>query len=71
MAGNPVEVMALIGLGYRKFSMAGSSFALVKKMVRTINTQEITDYIESILGSRKKTLRPQLVAYAHDHAIAI
>jgi len=71
MASNPVEAMALIGLGYRKFSMAGSSFALVKKMVRTINTQEITDYIESILGSRKKTLRPQLVAYAHDHAIAI
>ena len=71
MASNPVEAMALIGLGYRRFSMSGSAFAPIKKMVRTLNAQEITDYVENILISRKKTLRPQLMAYAYDHAIAI
>ena len=35
MAGTPIEAMVLIGLGFRKLSMAGSAFGNVKKMVRT------------------------------------
>ncbi len=71
MASNPIEAMALIGLGYRCFSSSGASFVKIKKMIRSIRTDEITDYIETLLNSNKKTLRPQLLAYAVDHAIAI
>lgn len=71
MAGTPIEAMVLIGLGFRKLSMAGSAYGNVKKMVRTLRVQDITDYVQTLLKSPKRTLRPQLSAYAHDHGIAI
>lgn len=71
MAGIPVEAMALIGLGYRRLSMAGSAYAPVKNMVRTLRVDDITDYIQTLLKSPKRSLRAQLYAYAYDHGIAI
>ena len=71
MASNPIEAMALVGMGYRKFSLAGSAFADIKKTVRSIRLKELEDYINTILTSSQKTLRPQLLAYAFDHGIAI
>lgn len=71
MASNPVEAMALIGLGYRNLSVSGPSFGVVKNLIRSLRIQDIADYMQILLQSNKKTLRPQLVAYAHDHGIAI
>lgn len=71
MAASPLEAMALIGLGYRRLSMSGSAYANVKNMIRTLRVDDITDYIQTLLKSSKRTLRPQLSAYAYDHGIAI
>ena len=71
MASNPIEALALIGLGYRNLSMSGSSFGRVKSMVRSVNTIDIEDYIKTLLKSNKRTLRPQLISYAYDHGIEI
>ena len=71
MAGNPIEAMALIGLGYRNLSMSGSAFGRVKSMVRTLKLEDIEDYVKILLKSNKRTLRPQLIAYAYDHGIEI
>lgn len=71
MASNPLEAMALIGLGYRNLSVSGASYANIKKMILSIKNEDVTDYIKSLLKSSKKTIRPQLYAYAYDHAIAI
>ncbi len=71
MAGSPIEAMVLIGLGFRRLSMTGSAFGNVKKMIRTLRVQDITDYVQTLLKSPKRSLRPQLSAYAHDHGIAI
>lgn len=71
MGGNPIEAMALIGLGYRNLSMSGSSFGRVKSMVRSMNVAEVSDYVNNLLKSSKRTLRPQLIAYAYDHGIEI
>lgn len=71
MAGNPIEAMALIGLGFRNLSMNGSSFGRVKSMVRSVNVEEVSDYVRILLKSPKKTLRPQLISYAYDHGIEI
>jgi phosphotransferase system enzyme I (PtsP) len=71
MAGNPLEAMALIGLGYRRLSMTGSAFASVKNMIRTLRVDDMTDYVQMLLKSSKRTVRPQLTAYAYDHGIAI
>lgn len=71
MASNPIEAMALIGLGYRNLSMSGSSFGRVKSMVRSMNAEDVEDYVRTLLKSQKKTLRPQLISYAYDHGIEI
>jgi len=71
MASIPIETMTLIGLGFRSFSSTGSSFAYIRKMIRTLNVAEVSDYVQNLLNSSQKTLRPQLLAYAYDHGIAI
>ncbi len=71
MAGNPIEALALIGLGYRNLSMSGSAFGKVKSMVRSLNIVDIEDYVKTLMKSNKKTLRPQLISYANDHGIEI
>ncbi len=71
MASNPIEAMALIGLGFRNLSSSGASFGRVKSMIRTIKVEEISDYVKTLLKSQKRTLRPQLLAYAYDHGIEI
>jgi len=71
MASNPIEALALIGLGYRNLSSTGAAFGRVKSMIRSINAEEVSDYVKSLLKSKKRTLRPQLMAYAYDHGIEI
>ncbi|MBQ2810901.1 MAG: phosphoenolpyruvate--protein phosphotransferase [Alphaproteobacteria bacterium] len=71
MASNPIEAMVLIGLGYRQLSVAGSAYSNIKQMIRSLNVQDISDYVQILLKSPKRTLRPQLLSYAFDHAIAI
>ncbi len=71
MASNPIEAMALIGLGYRNLSMSGSAFGRVKSMIRSLNVSEVEDYVKNLLKSTRRTLRPQLISYANDHGIEI
>ncbi|MBO6281237.1 MAG: phosphoenolpyruvate--protein phosphotransferase [Alphaproteobacteria bacterium] len=71
MASNPLEAMALIGLGYRNLSVSGASYAGVKKMLSSMRVEDVEDYVKSLLKSSKTSVRPQLVAYAYDHTIAI
>lgn len=71
MSGNPIEAMVLIGLGYRNLSMSGSSFGRVKSMVRSLNVEDVEDYVKTLLNSNRRTLRPQLISYAYDHGIEI
>ena len=71
MASNPLEAMALIGLGYRNLSVSGASYANVKKMILSMTNEDVADYIKTLLKSSKNSLRPQLLAYAYDHTIAI
>ena len=71
MASVPVETMTLIGLGFRSFSCTGPTYASIKKTICSIHANEVADYVQTLLKSNKKTLRPQLNAYAYDHGIAI
>jgi len=71
MASNPLEAMALLGLGYRHLSVSGSSYGRVKSMIRSTNIENVNDYINNLLKSSQKNLRPQLMAYAYDHGIEI
>ncbi|MBR5154601.1 MAG: phosphoenolpyruvate--protein phosphotransferase [Alphaproteobacteria bacterium] len=71
MASSPLDAMALIGLGYRNLSVSSASYGKVKAMIRSLPAKGIEDYLNNILSSSRKTLRPQLKSYAADHTIEI
>ena len=48
MAGNPLEAMALIALGFRTLSMAATSIGPVKTMIRSLNAKAVADYLDEI-----------------------
>jgi phosphotransferase system, enzyme I, PtsP len=71
MAGNPIEAMVLIALGFRTLSMAGTAIGPVKMMIRSLDAASVADYIGEISARPDHSLRPKLEAYARDHAIAL
>ncbi|MBE6453063.1 MAG: phosphoenolpyruvate--protein phosphotransferase [Alphaproteobacteria bacterium] len=71
MASNPIEALALLGLGYRNLSVSGASFGKIKSMIRTARVEDITDYMNILLKSNRNSIRQQLISYATDHGIEI
>ncbi len=71
MAGNPIEAMVLIALGFRTLSMTGTAIGPVKTMIRSIDAAAVAEYVDQIGVRPDHSLRPKLEAYAHDHAIAL
>jgi phosphotransferase system enzyme I (PtsP) len=71
MAGNPVEAMVLIALGFRTLSMAGTAIAPVKAMIRSLDVAAMADYVEEIGARPDHSLKSKFEAYARDHLIAL
>jgi phosphotransferase system, enzyme I, PtsP len=71
MAGNPIEAMTLIGLGFRTLSMAAAAIGPVKTMIRSLDATAVAGYLDEIGGRPDHTLRPKLEAYAVDHDVAL
>ena len=71
MAGDPLEAMALIGLGFRSLSMPPSAIGPVKIMARSLEADPLRRYLEALLAQPHRTVRPHLRAYARDHDVAI
>jgi phosphotransferase system enzyme I (PtsP) len=71
MAGNPIEAMALIALGFRTLSMTATAIGPVKTMIRSLDTAAVAGYIDEIATRPDHSLRPRLEAYARDHNIAL
>lgn len=66
MGGKPLETMALIGLGYRAFSMSAASVGPVKAMLRALDVDKLRDRLDWMLAAPDgaASLRPQLAALA-------
>jgi phosphotransferase system enzyme I (PtsP) len=71
IAGQPLEAMALLALGFRNLSMSASGIGPVKAMVRTLKVKAAQSYVEALLTSESPTVRENLRAFARDHAIAL
>ncbi len=71
MAGNPLESMALVALGYRTLSMVPSAIGPVKAMIRSIDVGSLERYLDEIRGRPDHTLRTRLEAYARDHDVTL
>ena len=69
MAGRPLEAMALVGLGFRRLSMAPASFGPVKAMVRSLDQKALERYLISLIKSGRHSLRGRLRDFAKDHGV--
>jgi phosphotransferase system enzyme I (PtsP) len=69
MAGNPLEAMTLVGLGFRTISMPPSRVGAVRAMVRSLDTGALSAYLDTLMGATDHSLRRKLGAYARDHGV--
>ncbi len=69
MAGRPLEAMALIGLGLRTLSMQPANIGPVKMMVRSLDTREVSQFVEKLCGRTDHSLRTRLAAFAAERGI--
>ncbi len=71
MAGNPLDAMALIGMGYRSISLSPPSMGQVKTMIRSLEIGPLETYMENLYQSDHRNLRENLRAFARDHGVKI
>jgi len=71
MAGNPIEAMVLIALGFRTLSVATTAIGPVKEMVRSLDAGALTRYLDEIGTRPDHSLRPRLEAFARDHRVVV
>jgi phosphotransferase system enzyme I (PtsP) len=73
IGGRPLEALALIGLGFRDFSMSPAAIGPVKAMVLSAHAGEVADLIEAELTrvADGASLRPALAAYAKAHGVPV
>ena len=71
MAGDPIAAMALIGIGYRRLSMAPANFGPVKAMVRSMSVAELTNYLQGVMHSPHPSIRSRLLDFARDHNVSM
>lgn len=71
MAAQPLEAMALVGLGFRRLSMAPQAVGPVKETLRSIDARQLRAYLEPHLRSRDHSLREKLRDFARDHHVLL
>lgn len=71
VAGRPLEAMALLGAGLRIISMPPRAIGPVKLMVRTLNLELLSRYLETLYDAPDHSLRSRLRNFARDHQIAL
>ncbi len=69
MAGNPLEAMVLLGLGFKSLSMNPHSLMRVKIALRNLNQQDFSEFLNRLLETETVSLRPAITAYLRDHYV--
>jgi len=71
LAGRPLEAMALIALGIRSLSMQPVNIGPIKMMIRSLDTREISQFVDKLCGRTDHSLRTRLMAFAAERGIAL
>ncbi len=71
MAANPLDAMALIGIGFRSISVQPNALGPVKAMIRSLNVENLTQYTDTLYGLSQHSLRGNLRAFAKDHGVIV
>jgi phosphotransferase system enzyme I (PtsP) len=71
LAGKPLEAMALIALGIRSLSMQPVNIGPIKMMIRSLDTREVSQFVDRLCGRTDHSLRTRLTAFAAERGIAL
>ena len=71
MAGNPLEAMALVGLGFRHLSMSPGAIGPVKAMIRSLDLEPLSQFLSCLLKLPDHSFRSRLRDYAADHGFVV
>lgn len=69
MAGDPLEALALIGLGVRRLSMPPAAIPRVKAMIRSVDLNAVSGLVAALCERPDRSLRVALREYARVHEI--
>ena len=69
MAGQPLEAMALIGLGYRTISMSPASIGPVKSMLMSLDAAALARRIGELTATGSGSLRAELKRFAEANEV--
>jgi phosphotransferase system enzyme I (PtsP) len=71
MAGQPLDAMALVGIGFRVLSMAPGSIGPVKAMIRSLELAPLTELLATLPALPPRSLRSKLRDFARDHGVVV
>lgn len=71
MGGRRLEALALLGIGYRRFSITPAAVGPIKELVRKVDLAEITAAMNEWLASPPPDMRAALVAWAEERGIEL
>ncbi len=71
MAGNPLEAMALIGLGMKSISMAPAAVGPVKSMVLATDLAKLRDFMKPLMSRTDHSVRSDLQQFARNNRIPV
>ena len=71
MASQPIDIMAMLGIGFRNISVNSGAVGPIKEIVRGIHISTLEKFANSLCDSSQRDVRDNLKAYAKDHGIAL
>lgn len=70
-AGRPLEVLALMALGYRRLSMQAGRVAPIKQLVRSVNISQIEHLVREMIETPGEPARAQLLRIVQEASVRI
>jgi phosphotransferase system enzyme I (PtsP) len=71
MAGQPLEAMALIGLGFRNLSMPPGAIGAVRHMMQKLDAGRLHERLSSLVARADHTVRDELAEFAAAEGISV
>ncbi len=69
MGGQPLEVLALMSMGFTRFSVSPTAVGPVRRLVRQVDLANLKQFFDRVIDNDPHSIRDSLQNYARDHRI--
>lgn len=71
MGGRAIEAMALVALGLKKLSVSPTSVGPVKRLLRSVDMDQLRLFLNEHIQSPEHSIRESLLLFGRDHGIKV